>query len=153
MDLRNVCKVAHSYSNPRTEFKINNYPPWKPKISNPDMKDLRFSQRWLWRMPSSALWRCVDLVWTDVSEERVAAIFRVEKSLSLLIQLGVFEWWLSLQPPAHAGSSLADFLPWRWRRYVPLKCRFTQDLHGSTSQKTAFFIVILTVHNRYYRKY
>jgi hypothetical protein len=33
------------------------------------------------------------------------------------------------------------FLPWRWRRYVPPKRRFTQDLHGATSQKTAFFIV------------
>jgi hypothetical protein len=31
------------------------------------------------------------------------------------------------------------FLPWRWRRYVPPKRRFTQDLHGATSQKTAFF--------------
>jgi hypothetical protein len=33
------------------------------------------------------------------------------------------------------------FLPWRWRRYVPPKCRFTHDLHSDTSQKTAFFIV------------
>jgi hypothetical protein len=33
------------------------------------------------------------------------------------------------------------FLPWRWRRYVPPKRRFTQDLHGATSKKTAFFIV------------
>jgi hypothetical protein len=33
------------------------------------------------------------------------------------------------------------FLHWRWRRYVPPKRRFTQDLHGATSQKTAFFIV------------
>jgi hypothetical protein len=33
------------------------------------------------------------------------------------------------------------FLPWIWRRYVPPKRRFTQDLHGATSQKTAFFIV------------
>jgi hypothetical protein len=33
------------------------------------------------------------------------------------------------------------FLSWRWRRYVPPKRRFTQDLHGATSQKTAFFIV------------
>jgi hypothetical protein len=41
--------------------------------------------------------------------------------------------------PAQAGFSLADFLPWRWRRYDPLKHRFTQDLYGATSQKTAFF--------------
>jgi hypothetical protein len=33
------------------------------------------------------------------------------------------------------------FLPWRWRRYVPPIRRFTQDLHGDTSQKTTFFIV------------
>jgi hypothetical protein len=43
------------------------------------------------------MWRCVDLVWTDVSEECIAFIFRVEKSA------------LSLQPPADTGSSLADF--------------------------------------------
>jgi hypothetical protein len=28
------------------------------------------------------MWRCVDLVWTDVSEARIASIFRVEKSAS-----------------------------------------------------------------------
>jgi hypothetical protein len=34
------------------------------------------------------------------------------------------------------------FLPWRWWWYVPPKRRFiSQDLHGATSQKTAFFIV------------
>jgi hypothetical protein len=32
------------------------------------------------------------------------------------------------------------FLPWRWRRFVPPKCRFTQDLYSATSQKTKFFI-------------
>jgi hypothetical protein len=31
--------------------------------------------------------------------------------------------------------------PWRWRRYVPPKCRFTQVIHSATSQKTTFFIV------------
>jgi hypothetical protein len=38
----------------------------------------RFSRRWLWRMSSSGMWRRLDLVWTDVSEERIASIFRVE---------------------------------------------------------------------------
>jgi hypothetical protein len=38
-----------------------------------------FSQRWLWRMPSSGMWCRVELVWTDVSEECIASIFRVEK--------------------------------------------------------------------------
>jgi hypothetical protein len=33
-------------------------------------------------MSSSGTWRCVDLVRTDVSEERIASIFKVEKSVS-----------------------------------------------------------------------
>lgn len=41
-------------------------------------------------MPSSWLWHQVHLVWTDVLEERIASIFR-------------------MQPPAHTGSRLADF--------------------------------------------
>jgi hypothetical protein len=31
------------------------------------------------------------------------------------------------------------FLPWRWRRCVPSKRQFTQDLHGPTSQKMETF--------------
>jgi hypothetical protein len=42
---------------------------------------------------------------------------------------------------SHTGFLLADFRPWRWRWYLPPKRRFTQDLHGATSQKTSFFIV------------
>jgi hypothetical protein len=34
------------------------------------------------RMSSSGMWRCVDFALTDVSEERIASIFRVEKSAS-----------------------------------------------------------------------
>jgi hypothetical protein len=33
-------------------------------------------------MSSSGMWRCVDLALTDVSEERIASIFRVEESAS-----------------------------------------------------------------------
>jgi hypothetical protein len=43
------------------------------------------------------MWCFVDLVWTNISEEHITSIFRVEKSTS------------SLQPPGHAGSSLVDF--------------------------------------------
>jgi hypothetical protein len=36
-----------------------------------------------WRMPSSGSWRRVNVVdWTDVSEDRITSIFRVEKSAS-----------------------------------------------------------------------
>jgi hypothetical protein len=74
------------------------------------------------------MWRRVELVWTDVSEERIASIFRVEKS-------EVCSHLLTLVP------RLRIFLPRRWRRYGPPTRRFTQDLGGATSQKTAFFIV------------
>jgi hypothetical protein len=63
--------------------------------------DLRFPRRWLWRMSSSGMWRRVELVWTDVSEERINSIFKEEKSTS--------EESAWLQPPAYVGSSLADF--------------------------------------------
>jgi hypothetical protein len=66
------------------------------------------------RVPSPGMWRCVDLVWVDVS---------------------VCSHLLTLVPRSRI------ILPCRWRRYIPPKSRFTQDLHSSTSQKTAFFIV------------
>jgi hypothetical protein len=61
------------------------------------------------------MWRRVVLAWTDVLEERIASIFRVEKSAS--------------EEPVWAGGcrlQTADVLP---------KRRFTQDLQGATSQK------------------
>jgi hypothetical protein len=43
------------------------------------------------------------------------------------------------------GTSVSKWLqislPWKWRRYIPPKHRFTQDLHSAASQKMAFFIV------------
>jgi hypothetical protein len=68
----------------------------------------------LYRIPSSGMWRRVDLVWAEVSKERIASILRVEKSAS--------------EEPA-----------WAWRRYLPPNRPLTQDLHGATSLKTAFF--------------
>jgi hypothetical protein len=34
----------------------------------------------LWRMSSSGMWHRVDLVWTNVSEELIASIFRVNNA-------------------------------------------------------------------------
>jgi hypothetical protein len=75
------------------------------------MKDLRFSRRWLWRMPSSGMWRRVHLVWTGVSEKRIAYIFRVEKSAKEEPAWADYR----LQPPAHAGPSLGDFFTLKMR--------------------------------------
>jgi hypothetical protein len=44
---------------------------------------------------------------------------------------------------AHAGSSLADFSTLKMETICFTESQFTQDLHGTTSQKTAFF-------NKYY---
>jgi hypothetical protein len=79
-------------------------------------------------MSSSGMWRYVDL--------------------ALTIPLSLFFYsWL----PQTGGSVCSHPLtlvhrsriciPSRWRRYVPPKRRFTQDLHSDTSQKTTFFIV------------
>jgi hypothetical protein len=87
-------------------------------------------------MPPSGTWRCVDLALTDVSEERNAFIFRVGKSASEEpARVSVCSHLFTLVPRSRI------FVPWRWRQYVPPKRRFTQDLHGATSQKTTFFIV------------
>jgi hypothetical protein len=85
------------------------------------------------RMPSSGIWRRVDLVWTDVSEEQIASIFRVEKSASCSHLLTLV-----------LRSRI--FLPWRWRRYDPPKRRFNPlHLHGATPQKTTFLICVYFV--------
>jgi hypothetical protein len=65
--------------------------------------------------------RCVALVRTDISEERIASIIRVTYCC----------------PVGHVGAGT----PWWERRHVPLKHRFLQERHSVTSQKTVFFIV------------
>jgi hypothetical protein len=82
------------------------------------------------------MWLRVDLEWTDVSEERIAPIFRVEKSASEKPALeGGCSHLLTMIPRSRI------FLPWKRSRYLPPKRRLTQHIHSVTSQKTAFFIV------------
>jgi hypothetical protein len=74
------------------------------------------------------MWRQVDLVWTDLSEERFAYIFRVEKSAS--------------EKPAWAGGSI---LLLARRFFCPenvgdMFLRYIGSYKISTSQKTEFFI-------------
>jgi hypothetical protein len=70
-------------------------------------------------MPSSGKYHRIDLVQTDVSEECIASAT-------------CSRWFLArgFFYPEDGGD-------------VPPKRRFTQDVHGDTSQKTAFFIVIV----------
>jgi hypothetical protein len=46
------------------------------------------------------------------------------------------EVWCRLQPPAYVGSSFANFSTLKMEAICPPKRRFTQDLHGTISQKT-----------------
>jgi hypothetical protein len=84
----------------------------------------------IWRVSSSGMWRRV-VCWvaTDVSEEHIASIFRVEEIISASKQVLV----------------LAELFlkPWRWRRYVPPKLRLQLSrLHGVISQKMILFMYL-----------
>jgi hypothetical protein len=67
----------------------------------------------------------------------------VEDSVDLPVAVAVLPVAASLQPPAHAGSSLADFSTLKMEaiRSSETSGRSTIFLHGATSQKTTFFIV------------
>jgi hypothetical protein len=48
---------------------------------------------------------------------------------------------MTMQPPAHAGFSLADFSALKMEAIRSSETSFTQDLHGATSKMMAFFMV------------
>jgi hypothetical protein len=79
-------------------------------------------------MPSSGMWRRVGLVKTDVSKERVASIFRIEKI------------YASEEKCYEAPNRLSS---------IPSKLRFLQDPHGITSQNTTF-LRLMFVFERYF---
>jgi hypothetical protein len=77
-------------------------------------------------MKNAVLW--------DVAPCRSCVNRRFGGMYRLHLQAGVCSHLLMLVPRSRI------FLPWRRRRYVPPKRRFTQDLHGTRAQKTTFFI-------------
>jgi hypothetical protein len=90
---------------------------------NRNIRGVFFSQRWLWRMSSSGMRRCVNPRLTDVSEERIVSISRVENPAS--------------GEPAWAGGCKLSQQSEITRLY---KRRLNQDVHRATSQKTTFFM-------------
>jgi hypothetical protein len=64
---------------------------------------------------------------------------RPTDSLPLFLHSWAFDWWLSATHLLTLFPRSRVFLPRKLRPYVPTNRRFTQDLRGATSQKTAFF--------------
>jgi hypothetical protein len=94
----------------------------------------------IWRMPSSGLWRRVDLVGTEVSEACVASIFRLER----IGEIGITEPHLGRR---HSSSSLLCMSQMAERHHIPedgiLHNHGSESLklhNDATFQKTAFFI-------------
>jgi hypothetical protein len=96
---------------------------------------------------SSRLWELVPGKTPDPGLREIAmSVLHVRSSCN---SFGVSPQWSRRQKMNNVRCShlltLAPrsriFLPWRRRRYVPPKRRFTQDVHSATSQRTAFFTV------------
>jgi hypothetical protein len=88
-------------------------------------------------------------VFWDVAPCRYYVNRRFRGTYRLHLQGRIKNLWAMIQREQAAATWSRWFLargffllPWRWRRYVPPKRRFIQYLHGATSQKTAFFIVV-----------
>jgi hypothetical protein len=71
----------------------------------------------MWGLRSSWWW-----LWTLLS----SGMWRIKSRISLLV------FRRNVLPRSRI------FLPWRWRRYVPPKHLFTQDLHGVTLQQAVY---------------
>jgi hypothetical protein len=82
--------TGYSYqakASPFTKYTVTHpsrrYIPCRFHITSTTLANWRLRKhRHTWRLLSSGMWRRVDLAWIDVSEERIASIFRMEKSTS-----------------------------------------------------------------------
>jgi hypothetical protein len=97
------------------------------------MQDLRFSQRWLWRVPSTIFW---DM--TPCSPLNVNRYFGGTHRLHLQGRKNVSSTRNQRENRWQAESLF--FRLWIWSRYVPTKHRLTLNgLHGVISQKMVLF--------------
>jgi hypothetical protein len=89
--------------------------------------DLKFSRRWLWRMPSSGIGRMV-LVRTDVSEELTMSIMRMKRLSELRTELAITGNRSTVVPSLLNLSTLMmeairssemSVLTWATRRNIP----------------------------------
>jgi hypothetical protein len=76
----------------------------------------------VWWLSSSGRWRRVALIRTDVSEDRIASIFRVNECEH--IQSEIVSSCIGGDSRIPRSVSARTRSPWRWRRYDPPKRRF-----------------------------
>jgi hypothetical protein len=107
--------------------------------------DLKFSQRWLWRVLSSGIYRsAVRWKWTDVSEERVPSIFRIKE---YVMRETTMKHAVDI-PENRACHLLYAWLilrPWRWRYHVPPKHRMIfNGVNDVLWQRRTFLSVLIS---------
>jgi hypothetical protein len=151
-DYEELCLLG--YNNPVRTSQESHY------FSTTESSQLMLCKIWGFHGSDYEEWRLLGfyaLVRIDVSEERNASIIKVTSHL----QIHATAYYPSpfLTAFTILNSLLASFLIWYffvacvgfklrlkflvhrlsprwWRRYVPPKCRFLQETHGITSQKT-----------------
>jgi hypothetical protein len=92
-------------------------------------------------MPSSGMLPRVALVWTDVSEKRIASITSLTRIDEIGTTLALTSNWRMLRKNSMLFLVHRFFSLWWRRRCFPTKRRCLQEPHGVIFQKTAFFIV------------
>jgi hypothetical protein len=68
------------------------------------------------KMPSSGMWRRVDILLTDVSEERIASIFRVYSYLLMLVHRSWISYTLKMEVIRSSETSVNKIST---RRHIP----------------------------------
>jgi hypothetical protein len=129
-------------------YHSGDYEGWRSYL-NYTMWGLRFSRRWLWRMPHvSKLYNASSDIFTAVTMKN--AVFwdvtpcgscknRYFGEMYRLHQIVFLRSVRRLLVTVNDVPSSPIFSPWWLTLYVPPKCRFLQEPHGITSQKTKFF--------------
>jgi hypothetical protein len=99
-------------------------------------KDLRFSQRWLWRVLFSVIYRRV-VCWklTEVSEEHIASIFRQNTKSKKISQSREHPWSRRWNIP----DSPVDFQQTTWR-YIPEDRALQEEYISITHVVTVRFL-------------
>jgi hypothetical protein len=92
---------------------------------------MTFSQRWLWRMSSSGIWKPCSYLTVNTLRLR----YRVQP-VNAMQDLRRSRRWLWRFPSSEMLRRVALV-----RIDVPLRRRFLQETHGLTSSKMAFFLL------------